>query len=169
MTAQFVSDFNQKTGQTVGYLEADYSPQEFFKKTQHLANEPEGEDRCKVCYDYRLDKTAEKAVELSVDYFGSALTISPHKNAQIINAVGIEVQKLYDTQYLPSDFKKNGGYQQSVQMCEQYDIYRQCYCGCVYGAHTQGVNLIQVKKEDLEFLKEHRDYSHIPFKVLEKE
>ena len=43
MTAQFVNDFNQKTGQTVGYLEADYSPQEFFKKTQHLANEPEGE------------------------------------------------------------------------------------------------------------------------------
>ena len=111
MTAQFVSVFNQKTGQTVGYLEADYSAQEFFKKTQHLANEPEGEDRCKVCYDYRLDKTAEKAVELSFDYFGSALTISPHKNAQIINAIGIEVQKLYDTQYLPSDFKKNGGYQ----------------------------------------------------------
>lgn len=53
-----------------------------------------------------MDKTAEKAVELGFDYFGSALTISPHKNSQTINAVGIEVQKLYDTQYLPSDFKK---------------------------------------------------------------
>ncbi len=163
-----VKEFNQKTGQSVGYLEADYSPQEFFKKTQHLANEPEGGDRCKVCYDYRLDKTAEKAVELGFDYFGSALTISPHKNSQTINAVGIEVQKLYDTQYLPSDFKKNGGYQRSVQMCEEYDIYRQCYCGCVYGANAQGINLVQVKKEALEFLKTHRDYSHIPFKVLDK-
>ncbi|HEM4445801.1 TPA: epoxyqueuosine reductase QueH [Streptococcus suis] len=168
VTAQFVKEFNQKTGQSVGYLEADYSPQEFFKKTQHLANEPEGGDRCKVCYDYRLDKTAEKAVELGFDYFGSALTISPHKNSQTINAVGIEVQKLFDTQYLPSDFKKNGGYQRSVQMCEEYDIYRQCYCGCVYGANAQGVNLVQVKKEALEFLKTHRDYSHIPFKVLYK-
>ena len=98
-----------------------------------------------------MDKTAEKAVELSFDYFGSALTISPHKNAQTINAVGIEVQKLYDTQYLPSDFKKNGGYQRSVQMCQQYDIYRQCYCGCVYGAHAQGVNPYSGKKEALEF------------------
>lgn len=78
------------------------------------------------------------------------------------------MQKLYGTQYLPSDFKKNGGYQRSVQMCEEYDIYRQCYCGCVYGANAQGVNLVQVKKEALEFLKTHRDYSHIPFKVLDK-
>ncbi|MFX3741663.1 epoxyqueuosine reductase QueH, partial [Streptococcus suis] len=104
---------------------ADYIPQEFFKKNQHLANEPEGGDLCKDSYDYRLDKTAEKAVELGFDYFGSALTISTHKNSQTINAVGIEVQKLYDTQYLPCDFKKNGGYQRSVQMCEEYDIYRQ--------------------------------------------
>lgn len=160
MTAQFVKEFNQKTGQSVGYLEADYSPQEFFKKTQHLANEPEGGDRCKVCYDYRLDKTAEKAVELGFDYFGSALTISPHKNSQTINAVGIEVQKLYDTQYLPSDFKKNGGYQRSVQMCEEYDIYRQCYCGCVYGANAQGVNLIQVKRSLGIFKNAQRLFPH---------
>ncbi|MFX3703637.1 epoxyqueuosine reductase QueH, partial [Streptococcus suis] len=89
-------------------IEADYSHKEFFKKNQHLDNEPDGGDRCKVCYDYRLYKTAEKAVELGFDYFCSALTISPHKNSQTINAVGIELQKLYDTQYLPSDFKKNG-------------------------------------------------------------
>lgn len=168
VTAKFVQDFNRQTGQKVSYIEADYRPQEFFKKTQHLAQEPEGGDRCKVCYDYRLDKTAEKAVELGFDYFGSALTISPHKNAQTINQVGIEVQKLYAVHYLPSDFKKNGGYQRSVEMCEDYDIYRQCYCGCVYGAAAQGVNLVQVKKEALEFLKEHKDYSHIPFRVIER-
>ena len=105
---------------------------------------------------------------MGFDYFGSALTISPHKNAQTINQVGIEVQKLYAVHYLPSDFKKNGGYQRSVEMCEDYDIYRQCYCGCVYGAAAQGVNLVQVKKEALEFLKEHKDYSHIPFRVIER-
>ncbi|MFX4023052.1 epoxyqueuosine reductase QueH, partial [Streptococcus suis] len=52
VTAQFVKEFNQKTGQSVVYLEADYITQEFFKKTQLLANEQEGGDRCKFCYDY---------------------------------------------------------------------------------------------------------------------
>ena len=62
------------------------------------------------------------AVELGYDYFASALTISPHKNSQVINSVGIEVQKVYATKYLPSDFKKNDGYRRSVEMCEEYDI-----------------------------------------------
>lgn len=141
MTAQFVSDFNQITGQTVGYLEADYSPQEFFKRTQHLANEPEGGDRCKVCYDYRLDKTAEKVVELSFDYFGSALTISPHKNAQTINAVGIEVQKLYDTQYLPSDFKKNGGYSDRFR-CVKNTIFIASATVAVFMGHMPKVSIL---------------------------
>lgn len=166
VTAQFVKDFNQNTGQKVSYLEAEYVPQEFFKRTQHLASEPEGGERCKVCFDYRLDKTAQKAVELGFDYFGSALTISPHKNAQVINEIGLEVQKLYDVSYLPSDLKKNGGYQRSVEMCQEYDIYRQCYCGCLYGANAQGIHLVQVKKEALEFLQKHKDYSHIPFRFV---
>ena len=137
VTQKFVSDFNEKTGYTVQYLEAPYAPQEFFRKVHGLEDEPEGGDRCKVCYDYRLDKTAEVAVELGFDYFGSALTISPHKNSQTINSVGIEVQKVYATHYLPSDFKKNQGYKRSVEMCEEYDIYRQCYCGCVLVLKTR--------------------------------
>ena len=82
VTQKFVSDFNEKTGYTVQYLEAPYAPQEFFRKVHGLEDEPEGGDRCMVCYDYRLDQTAEVAVELGFDYFGSALTISPHKNSQ---------------------------------------------------------------------------------------
>lgn len=172
VTQKFVNDFNRNTGQNVQFLAAPYEPNEFFRKVHGLEEEPEGGDRCKVCYDYRLDKTAAKAVELGFDYFGSALTISPHKNSQTINAVGLEVQKIYDTQYLPSDFKKNQGYKRSVEMCAEYDIYRQCYCGCVFGAQAQGIDLIQVKKDAKTFMADkdlERDYSHIRFVVSGKE
>ncbi|MGT2829463.1 epoxyqueuosine reductase QueH [Streptococcus hillyeri] len=172
VTQKFVNDFNRNTGQNVQFLAAPYEPNEFFRKVHGLEDEPEGGDRCKVCYDYRLDKTAAKAVELGFDYFGSALTISPHKNSQTINAVGLEVQKIYDTQYLPSDFKKNQGYKRSVEMCAEYDIYRQCYCGCVFGAQAQGIDLIQVKKDAKTFMADkdlERDYSHIRFVVSGKE
>lgn len=172
VTQKFVNDFNRNTGQQVQFLAAPYEPNEFFRKVHGLEEEPEGGDRCKVCYDYRLDKTAAKAVELGFDYFGSTLTISPHKNSQTINAVGLEVQKIYDTQYLPSDFKKNQGYKRSVEMCAEYDIYRQCYCGCVFGAQAQGIDLVQVKKDAKDFMvgKDlERDYSHIRFVVSGKE
>ncbi|WP_161979245.1 epoxyqueuosine reductase QueH [Streptococcus sp. S784/96/1] len=172
VTQKFVNDFNSNAGQQVQFLAAPYEPNEFFRKVHGLEDEPEGGDRCKVCYDYRLDKTAAKAVELGFDYFGSALTISPHKNSQTINAVGLEVQKIYDTQYLPSDFKKNQGYKRSVEMCAEYDIYRQCYCGCVFGAQAQGIDLIQVKKDGKAFMTGkdlERDYSHIRFVVSGKE
>lgn len=65
----------------------------------------------------------------------------------MINAIGLDIQKIYDVAYLPSDFKKRGGYQRSIQMCKEYDIYRQCYCGCVFAANQQGIDLKKVKEE----------------------
>lgn len=172
VTKKFVSDFNERTGNHVQFLAETYQPNEFVKIVRGLEDEPEGGDRCKVCFDYRLDKTAQKAVELGFDYFGSALTISPHKNAQTINSIGLDVQKVYATKYLPSDFKKNKGYLRSVEMCEEYDIYRQCYCGCVYGATAQGIDLVKVKKEAAAFMADKQDdsdFSHIRFVYKGKE
>ncbi|MGT2887985.1 epoxyqueuosine reductase QueH [Streptococcus didelphis] len=172
VTQKFVSEFNAKTGQSVSFIEADYNPNEYILKVRGLEKEPEGGERCRVCFDYRLDKTALKAVELGFDYFASALTISPHKNSKIINDVGIDVQKVYTTKYLPSDFKKNNGYRRSVEMCDEYDIYRQCYCGCVYAASAQGINLLQIKKEAKAFMATKdgkHDFPQIAFKYEGKE
>ncbi len=66
----------------------------------------------------------------------------------------MDIQKFYDVNYLPSDFKKNKGYERSIEMCKEYDIYRQCYCGCIFAAKQQGVDLKQVTKEAREYLKE---------------
>ena len=68
VTQKFVSNFNEKTGQSVRFLEAPYEPNEFFRTVHGLEDEPEGGDRCRVCFDYRLDKTAQKAVDLGFDY-----------------------------------------------------------------------------------------------------
>ncbi|MEG2254463.1 MAG: epoxyqueuosine reductase QueH [Vagococcus sp.] len=153
---KFVADFNKLTNQQVGFLAGEYEPSKFVRmvKEKELTEEREGGKRCSACFNMRLDLVAEKAQELGFDYFGSALTISPKKNSQLINQIGMDIQKFYDVNYLPSDFKKNKGYERSIEMCKEYNIYRQCYCGCIFAAKQQGVDLKQVTKEARQFLKE---------------
>ncbi len=153
----FIDDFNIKTGSNVSFMADEYNPNSFFQITKGLENEKEGGARCHLCYRMRLDRSALKASELNFDYFASALTLSPHKNSEIINEVGfgiekeLEVTSLY---YLPSDFKKNNGYLRSIEMCKEYDIYRQCYCGCVFGAKQQGIDFKEVIARVRSQLKE---------------
>ena len=156
---KFVEDFNERTDQHVKFIAAEYTPHLFVKLVMenHLESEPEGGKRCSACFQMRLDLVAEKAKELGFDYFGSALTISPKKNSQVINEIGLDVQKIYDVNYLPSDFKKNKGYERSIEMCREYDVYRQCYCGCVFAAKTQGIDLKQQNREAIAFIEKHKD------------
>lgn len=155
---QFIEDFNERTGNQVGYLEDEYNPKDFLKTAHEkgLENEPEGGKRCSFCFEMRLDRVAQKAQELGFDYFGSALTVSPYKNSEVINKIGIDIQTIYDTKYLPSDYKKRGGYKRLIEMCNDYDIYRQCYCGCVFSARDKNISLKEVKIEALEFVKAYR-------------
>lgn len=134
---QFIENFNKETGNNVLYIEEEYKPLEFFKLVRGLEKEPEGGKRCEACFAYRLDIVAKKAIELNYDYFGSALTLSPMKNSQLINKIGFHIQSIYATKYLPSDFKKNNGYKRSIELCEQFDVYRQCYCGCIFAADKE--------------------------------
>lgn len=156
---KFVDDFNAATGNNVGFIEAPYEPNEFIKvmREKELTQEPEGGKRCTACFQMRLDLVAEQALEREFDYFGSALTISPKKDADVINQIGLDIQKIYDVNYLPSDFKKNNGYQRSIQMCKEYDVYRQCYCGCVFAAKQQRIDLKQVNQEAKAYVQAHQE------------
>ena len=153
---QFVEQFNQRTNHQVQFLSAEYKPNDFLQliKEKKLENEPEGGARCSACFQLRLDIVAKAAISLGYDYFGSALTISPKKNSQLINEIGLDIQKIYSINYLPSDFKKNKGYERSIQMCKEYDIYRQCYCGCVFAAKAQGIDLKKINQEARSFLND---------------
>lgn len=116
--------------------------------TKDLAEEREGTgERCGVCYELRLNEVAEKAERLGYAYFASGLTLSPKKNSKKVNQIGFSLEKEYNVSYLPSDFKKQNGYRRSIEMCKEYDVYRQCYCGCVFAAKQQGINFRDIIRE----------------------
>ena len=94
--------------------------------------EPENGARCHICYRLRLEKTAKLAKENNFDYFATTLTVSPYKNAKVINEIGLNLQNKYNIKYLQSDFKKEDGYKRSIELSKKYELYRQDYCGCLF-------------------------------------
>lgn len=116
----------------IAIVEGDYEPEKFYEMAKGLEQCPEGGERCFACYELRLRKTAELALAGEFDYFTTTLTISPLKNAGKLNEIGERLAEEYNISWLPSDFKKRGGYQRSIELSKEYELYRQDYCGCVY-------------------------------------
>lgn len=119
-------------GDSVRFIEVEYSPESFFELTKGRENDREGGARCSLCFSQRLGYTARLCKEGGYDYFATTLTISPLKNAELINAIGEKKAAEFGVNYLCSDFKKKEGYKRSIELSKQYDLYRQNYCGCVY-------------------------------------
>lgn len=120
------------TPEPVDLLACDYDGQRYIDAVRGLEREPEGGARCTVCFRLRLEETARQARAHGFDFFGTTLTVSPHKDAQRLNAIGAELAQQYDVRWLPSDFKKREGYKRSIELSKQYGLYRQEYCGCLY-------------------------------------
>ena len=116
----------------VAFLDCDYNTEVFFKIAKGREKLKEGGARCYLCYDLRLDFTAQTAVEKGFDYFCSTLSVSPHKNSAWINKIGEKLQEKHGVKWLYSDFKKQNGYKTSVALAQENKLYRQNYCGCVY-------------------------------------
>lgn len=127
---RLISEMNFKN--PVKILDCDYNADEFFTVAKGLEKEPEGGKRCEKCFDLRLDFTAKTAKENKFDYFATTLTISPLKNANLINQIGESLAEKYNVKYLSSDFKKKEGYKRSIILSKEYNLYRQNYCGCIY-------------------------------------
>lgn len=120
------------TKNPVEFTEGRYLPEEFFAAAKGLEDAPEGGERCRECFRLRLEEAAKIAAAGGYDYYTTTLSISPLKNAQALNEIGQELAGIYEVPYLPSDFKKRGGYQRSIELSREYDLYRQDFCGCVY-------------------------------------
>ena len=112
------------------FIDCDYNQNEFFEISRGLENVKEGGSRCYKCILLRLEKTA--SMSTNYDYFGTTLTVSPHKNSKVINEIGNILENKYKTKYLYSDFKKKEGYKISIELSKKYNLYRQNYCGCKY-------------------------------------
>ena len=114
----------------VDLLECEYDNAAFTTAALSLREEPEGGARCRVCFAIRLGETARRAKAGAYDIFATTLSVSPHKDAKLINEIGKRIADEYSIEYLSSDFKKNNGYKRSVELSKDYGLYRQEYCGC---------------------------------------
>ena len=129
---QHVNITNNYVNHNIEILDAPYESELFFEKTKGYEECHERGERCAICFDLRLRKTALKAKELGYDFFATTLTLSPLKDANLINQTGERIAKEVGISYLPSDFKKKNGYKMSIELSKEFNLYRQNYCGCIF-------------------------------------
>lgn len=140
-------------GHPISFIEGEYDTKRFYDMARGMEQIPEGGERCFSCYEMRLEECARLAAEEKYDYFTTTLSISPMKNAQKLNEIGGRLAEQYGVKYLFSDFKKKNGYKRSVELSEEYGMYRQDYCGCVFSleerkrAERKGTSEKDHKKE----------------------
>ncbi|MBQ2908338.1 MAG: epoxyqueuosine reductase QueH [Clostridia bacterium] len=119
-------------GDKIKVIDGGFDPRPFIEAARGLEDEPERGLRCDKCFYLRLKKTAELAKVGLYDYYCTTLSVSPHKNAQLLNELGFKIEQEELVKWLPSDFKKKQGYVRSIELSKEYDLYRQNYCGCVF-------------------------------------
>ena len=127
---RFISEISPK--HPVHFLEGRYEPERYFEAVRGLEGEKEGGARCTVCFRLRLEETARICREGGYDCMTTTLTISPLKDAGRLNTVGEEAAEKFGVRWLPSDFKKRGGYLRSIELSREHGLYRQNFCGCVW-------------------------------------
>ena len=120
-------EYPNKVDLTIGNYDSDV----FEAATRPFWDEPEGGRRCRACFQLRLGETAKRAGEGRYDFFTTTMSVSPHKNAALLNEIGSELGKKNGAKHLYSDFKKRDGYKRSIELSKQYGLYRQTYCGCL--------------------------------------
>lgn len=121
----------------VQIVDDGYAPNMFFDVAKGLEGEPEGGRRCDRCFALRISRTADYAKENGFPLFATTLTVSPHKNARLTNEIGFSESERSGVAYLPSDFKKRGGYQRSIVLSKEYGLYRQQFCGCEFSRYDR--------------------------------
>lgn len=131
---RLVETFNArgKCRYPIEFVEGDYDPELFLEAVKGHEKDPEGGERCGICFGIRLREAAMLAAKGNYDYFTTTLTISPLKDAERLNRIGEAAGKAAGVAFLPSDFKKKNGYKRSIELSKEYDLYRQNYCGCIF-------------------------------------
>lgn len=153
--------FPEALKNSVKLVEDSYNPEDFYnaidiKNSPELAHEAEKGERCRRCYEFRLRRAYNYAVMHGFNYFCTTLSISPFKDAEKINTIGMQLEQVATTsasstttKWLFSDFKKKGGFQRSLALSTEYDLYRQQYCGCVYSKTNTEAARAQAEKNKI--------------------
>lgn len=131
-----------------------YDTKRFYDMAKGMEDVREGGQRCHKCYEMRLREAALLAQKEGFDYFTTTLSISPHKNSQVLNQIAKDLADQIGVKSLPSDFKKRGGYKRSCEITRDHGFYRQDYCGCIYSKmEMEERDLAKAKKELREKMK----------------
>ena len=125
-----------ETPYPIAYLDSDYDTPAFYQAVKGHEQAPEGGSRCTECFALRLNYTARQASVLGIPWFTTTLSVSPHKNAPVLNQLGSQAAQQYGVGFLPADFKKKNGYKRSLELAKETGLYRQEYCGCAY-SHSE--------------------------------
>ncbi len=118
-------------------MEGEYDAKRWFDSVKKYRFLGEKSDRCRKCISMRLERTFEKAKEELIGTVCTTLTISPHKDANMINKIGRELSERFGIEFLVADFKKNDGFKKSLEISRSENFYRQSYCGCVYSSNLR--------------------------------
>ena len=134
----------------VSILAESWKSEDYYRRVKGLEEEPEGGKRCTECFRLRLLETARLAKHYGYDYFCTTLTLSRHKDSVRINTLGEEIARAVGVSWLPSDFKKRNGENRSIELSEQYGLYRQLYCGCEFSLRKREEIAKEPEKQQAE-------------------
>ncbi|MDC0933130.1 epoxyqueuosine reductase QueH [Arcobacteraceae bacterium] len=118
-------------------IEGPYALEEWLKLVKGLEHEPEKGDRCTVCFDNRLETSVKKAIELGHDKFTTTLLISPKKSQDKLEIIGKNLSTLYNCEFIFKDYRSGNGVEMQGKEVKAHNLYRQNYCGCMFGLNAQ--------------------------------
>lgn len=121
----------------IDLLEGEYDYENWMEAVRGLENEPEKGARCEVCFDRRFDVAAHKALELGEDKMTTTLLVSPLKSQEQLKRVGDAFYAQNGVEFIAVDYRSNGGTQDQSRVTKEQQLYRQDYCGCIYGLTMQ--------------------------------
>ena len=133
-----LSEFRRYASLTgIEIIEGKYDTKDWFAAVEGYEGEPEGGERCRLCYLHRIRKTAVLAGKMRYDFFATTLTTGPTKKADVINEIGRAAGEECGVEFLCADFKKRGGFEKSCELSKQFALYRQNYCGCTFSKRSE--------------------------------
>lgn len=121
----------------IALIECEYDINHWFCITQGYEQAPEKGDRCDICFDDRFEISAKKCVEFGHTTFTSTLLSSPKKSLSQVHAVGVNIGKKYNIEFVCVDYRKNGGTQAQFELAKKDKLYQQDFCGCMYALIKQ--------------------------------
>ena len=121
----------------IDLIEGEYDFENWMEAVRGLEREPEKGKRCEVCFDRRFEVSAQKALELGETKMTTTLLVSPLKSQQQLKASGEAFEKEHGLEFVFVDYRAGGGTQDQSRVTKEQQLYRQDYCGCLYGLSMQ--------------------------------